>query len=440
MSSMLLHMLLSSSLGLILVLLLRKPLRRAFGAVTAFTLWGLPWLLALVPWLPAPARTWSLQPIVAALPAQAWITATDTAVQTYSWLIALWLLGVVYGAVTLTMRYLHLLRGCHPLPSSMQQRLLAEHPVLASHRIWLHAQGPAVMWAARARLLLPDDFLQRHDAEARDMVLRHELTHLRRGDAWWNLLGECTLVLLWFHPLAWFALSRFHLDQELACDESVLRASPQHELCYARTLMHSSGVDAQPAMIPWLAEPQLKERLTMISRPPCSAWRRRLGYVALTALFASSAVVAQTGNPTPPPNGGPSQNVVFNASQPPVYPPDAIKNHEQGMVMLNVLVGTDGTPRKINIDNDGTKASPELAKVASDTAMKWRFNPRVENGKTVEAWAKVPVLFSLAPLPPPPHAPPPPPGAMPPPPPGGPIPPPPPPAPGSPFQPTSSSS
>lgn len=106
----------------------------------------------------------------------------------------------------------------------------------------------------------------------------------------------------------------------------------------------------------------------------------------------------------------------------PSYPPDAIKNHEQSLVLLKVLVGADGAARKIDVDPK-TKASPELTKVASDAAMKWHYNPKVENGKVVEGWMKVPVLFSLSLLPP--HPPGPPQGAMPPPPPppGAPMPP-----------------
>jgi TonB family protein len=442
MNAMLLQMLTDTSLGLITVLLLRKPIRHAFGAGPAFTLWGLPLLLAAAPWLPMPATTWSLSPMMAALPTGTWMATEDISTHGYTWPTALWLLGTAYSLANLIFRYVRMSRGCQAMPEAMWRTLLAERPALAKRRLRLHAQGPAVMWALRPCLLLPADFLERYDAEARDMVLRHELAHLRRGDAWWKLLGECTLVLLWFHPLAWFALSRFHLDLELACDERVLRTAPEHELRYAQTLMRSTGMDAHLAMIPWLTEPQLKERLTMISRQPRSAGRRRFGYATLAALFASSAVIAQTGGAAPAGSSGPTQDIPFNASMPPPYPPDAIKNHEQGMVMLKVLVGTDGTARQITVDNDTTKASPELAKVASDTAMKWHFNPKIENGRAIEAWTKVPVLFSLTPLPPHPPGPPGPPprGQMPPPPPGAGMPMPPPPLGGGPSQPTSSNS
>ncbi|GFZ95809.1 energy transducer TonB [Dyella caseinilytica] len=185
----------------------------------------------------------------------------------------------------------------------------------------------------------------------------------------------------------------------------------------------------------------------MISRQPCNAWRRRLSYVALTALLASSTVIAQTSDPAHAGSThGPMQGIPFNASMQPHCPPDAIKNHEQGLVILKVLVRTDGTARQVTIDSDSTKASPELAKVASDAAIKWHFSPRMENGKTVEAWTKVPVLFSLTQLPPHPPGPPPhglsphdpsPDGPMPPPPPGADMPPP--PGDGGPSQPSSSS-
>lgn len=271
------------------------------------------------------------------------------------------------------------------------------------------------------------------------MVLRHECGHLRRRDAWRCLLGECTLVLVWFHPLAWFALSRFQLDQELACDESVLRAAPGRSLRYAETLLRSTGVDAQPTLIPWLAEPQLKERLTMISRQPCSKRRRQIGYAALIAMLASGAVLAQAGNAPAGSSNGFAQDLP-HFGFPPAYPPDALRNHEQGMVFLNVLVGTDGAVHQIKVDNSATKASPELAKAASDAAMKWHFNPKLESGKAVEAWVKVPVMFSLSPLPAHPPGPPPPHGPMPPPPGAGMPPPPPPPVLGGPALPTSSSS
>ena len=133
------------------------------------------------------------------------------------------------------------------------------------------------MLTPRACLLVPPHFLAQYSVEQRELIVQHELAHLHRGDALWILLAECALAVLWFHPLMWFALPRFRLDQELACDEHVLRASPEQTQRYAKTLFHSIAADAQPVLLNWLAEPQLKERLLMIGRPPLSALRRCIG-------------------------------------------------------------------------------------------------------------------------------------------------------------------
>ena len=213
-------------------------------------------------------------------------------------------------------------------------------------------------------------------------------------------------------------MPRFRLDQELACDECVLRHAPQDETKYAHTLLHSIGRDAAPVLMPWLAEPQLKERLTMIQRLHPGALRRRIGFIGLAALMASAALMAQAAANTA--DSHPARaNLSYNETINPPYPADAIKNHEEGTVLLDVLVGTDGKVHNVKVD-DATKASPSLVKAASDAVMNWHFNPQIKNGKPIAAYARVPLNFSMRDNtpPPPPPAPP-----LPPPPPPPPVPP-----------------
>ena len=418
-----LDMLIYVTIGLALTLLLRKPARRLFGAGPAFTLWLLPLLLAVLPWLPALPVVWLERSTLQALPtAQAFTARIVAAAPANHWPQLLWLGGAAVGLLRLARHYGGLLRHCRQLPQAMAQQLQPALGASDARRLRLHPAGPAVLWAPRSLILLPADFLQRFDADERRLVLRHEATHLRRGDPLWSLLAELAWALLWFHPLAWLAWPRFQLDQELACDERVLRHAPQDEAKYARTLLRSTGMDATPVLIPWLAEPQLKERLSMIQHPRPGAWRRRLGFIGLAALMTGGTFLAQA-TAHPKPESRASQNLGYNAEVAPPYPADAIKNKQEGTVILDVLVGIDGMPRKITV-NPATKAAPELVKAASDAAMQWHFNPETKNGKPIEGYARVPVRFSLTPLPlappPPPPAPPPPPpaaGAMPPPPP-----------------------
>jgi TonB family protein len=277
----------------------------------------------------------------------------------------------------------------------MRRHFAAELSARDVRRLRIHPAGPAVLWAPRPLLLLPADFPERFDADERRLVLRHELAHLRRGDPLWSLLAELAAALLWFHPLAWLALPRFRLDQELACDERTLRDRQAEAGSYARALLSSAGMDATPALIPWLAEPQLKERLMMIRRERTSSIRRRVGTLGM-AVAATALCLAVQAAPLPQTPSGATQNLAFNIRMAPRYPKASIANREQGMVMLKVLVNADGTVRTVDYDaKASTTTSANLIAAASDAAMQWRFTPAMKNGRAIASYARVPVDFSL---------------------------------------------
>ncbi|EIM02781.1 TonB family protein [Rhodanobacter denitrificans] len=386
--------------AIFLVLLVRRPLRRGFGAGPAFTLWLLPPLMATLPWIPTlPAPLLTLPSIEVLSGNLAMAVAPAHHGSRGIWLASAWLPGVLFCLLRLVVQYLKLHRHSRPLPEAWQPALRSAMGTLNPRRLRLHPAGPAVLWAPRSLLLLPPDFMQRFGATERRLVLRHELTHLRRGDALWNLLAELAGALLWFHPLMWLALPRFRLDQELACDERVLRHSPQDEAGYAQTLLHSAGMSPAPALIPWLAEPQLKERLTMIQRHRPGALRRRIGCLALATLMAGGVFVVQAST-GPSSDRQAESDLTYNAKLQPRYPAPAIKNNEQGTVLLTVQVHADGTVGTIAYDpKHSTTTSADLIAAASDAARQWHFNPQMKDGKPVDGYARVPVKFDLTPLP-----------------------------------------
>jgi TonB family protein len=386
------------TLGLLLVLVLRKPSRRLFGASAAFSLWLLPPVFFLLPQLPLAAPPWISAPVLRVFPSGATglLNVVTSSPDSAAWLWRLWLAGSIVGLLRLQIHYILLARQARTLPAAMQQALLDTPMAIDMRRLRLHPAGPAVLWAPRSIVLLPPDFLDRFGASQRQLVLRHEQMHLRRGDALWSLLAELCFALLWFHPLAWLALPRLRLDQELACDECVLRHAPDDEAGYAHTLLHSTGMDVMPVLIPWLAQPQLKERLRMIQSHRPGAVRRRSGFVVLAALMASSACVVQAATHQRESKRveAATRDMRFNNAINPVYPASARKNHEQGTVVLDILVGVDGKPISFTV-NKATKASPDLVKAASDAAMQWRFIPQIKNGKPIQSYARIPVNFAL---------------------------------------------
>ncbi len=81
---------------------------------------------------------------------------------------------------------------------------------------------PAVMRVLRPTLLLPADAAELDD-EQLQMVMLHELAHVRR----WDIAGNWALVLIravhWWNPVYWLAASRFRSLREQACDAFVVR-------------------------------------------------------------------------------------------------------------------------------------------------------------------------------------------------------------------------
>jgi len=88
---------------------------------------------------------------------------------------------------------------------------------------------------------------------------------------------------------------------------------------------------------------------------------------------------------------------VFNAAYlrnpPPRYPPAARRNSEEGTVVLRVLVTTDGTASRTELDR--SSGSAVLDSAALEAVRSWRFVPARRGSQNIEDWVRVPVVFRL---------------------------------------------
>lgn len=82
------------------------------------------------------------------------------------------------------------------------------------------AVSPLMTGILRPAIVLPDITLTGTELE---MVLRHELTHYRRGDILYKWLVQIATCIHWFNPLVALACREINKNCELACDETVLR-------------------------------------------------------------------------------------------------------------------------------------------------------------------------------------------------------------------------
>jgi len=102
----------------------------------------------------------------------------------------------------------------------------------------------------------------------RSAALFHELSHVKRADFLFTLLARLSLAAFWWNPLCWAVVSRIRREQEIACDELVLRAGIKPS-AYAASLLgfrSSAGFrwNASAALLGLLGRSSFPERLAAI--------------------------------------------------------------------------------------------------------------------------------------------------------------------------------
>ncbi len=110
--------------------------------------------------------------------------------------------------------------------------------------------SPATFGFVRPTILLPDACLEQ-DRSDLEVILRHELHHVRRWDFVWNGLAVACRAVLFFHPASWYAVKRMQFDRELACDLAAVSDSPKGRAKYAECLIHFARLNSSQDSRNW---------------------------------------------------------------------------------------------------------------------------------------------------------------------------------------------
>jgi protein TonB len=141
----------------------------------------------------------------------------------------------------------------------------------------------------------------------------------------------------------------------------------------------------QPTVSPAVSLPEIKS-------PPSS----------LTTPFGGIAPVVQSSNPKPSVQGSggsgetvtpPEFGAAYLNNPKPEYPAFARRMRMEGMVMLKVLVGRQGTALKVEVAH--SSGYEILDKAAAGAVKNWRFVPAKHGDSPFDEWVQVPVAFSL---------------------------------------------
>ena len=311
----------ATSVAMLAVLLLRKPLQRWLGAEIACRLWLVVPIAAIAAAvsLPhaAPATAVATAAHAAPAPAAAVMVSVAAAVRGIAddrWLLAIWLAGMIVLLAELIVQ---------------QQRYVARLRLRDGDRgIWraqAHDAAPSVLGVWRQRLVLPADFERTYSLEEQGLVLAHERMHQQRRDP--LALAACALLrtLFWFNPIIHIAATRFRRDVEMACDAAVLRTQSVSRQRYATALLKAhSSVDALPVGCLWNPLPPLKERIMLLGHPTPSRRARLVGAIILALAATGAASLAMAARDSaqrgaaalaaPPPDHAPFYKVALAMS------------------------------------------------------------------------------------------------------------------------------
>lgn len=97
--------------------------------------------------------------------------------------------------------------------------------------------------------------------------------------------------------------------------------------------------------------------------------------------------------PLPPVYEPPKFGVSYLNNPPPIYPAEAKRRKQQGVVMLKVLVTTSGKPDRIEVSESAGLLS--LDQAALDAVKKWTFIPAKIGQEVIAAYVIVPIRFNL---------------------------------------------
>ena len=337
-------------------------------------------------------------------------------VPSIDWLVVLWLAGVAALSVRAmggwylvqSRRRLdtlpvptELLARCHGL----QQRLAVAWPVrfALSRRITV----PMVIGWLRPMILIPVSALAGLSPRQLDALILHELAHIRRFDTVSNILLVAVETILFYHPAVWWVSRQVRTLREHCCDDLAVAACGDAAL-FAEALTSLEAGRATGGLALAANGGSLKDRVTRLLGAPAETRRFSLSAIAgltLLSLVAGSVAVAQTQAPARP-NAASSylskdknpvtlRPIQETRSLPP-YPAESIKLHEEGRVLLEVAIGTDGAVSQASVFRPSGHQRLDVAAV-QHVKQYWRWHPATRAGKPVPATTRVAVDFKLAP-------------------------------------------
>lgn len=131
------------------------------------------------------------------------------------------------------------------------------------------------------------------DGTPNTYVLLHEQTHYRRRDHIWCALRLLLLAMYWFNPFVWLAARLSKIDCELACDDLALRdLQDSARIAYGRTLLDQISIKRAPMQAALCATTMVSGKKTLRARIRLIAKKPKMTAVTLILVVGVCLLLA----------------------------------------------------------------------------------------------------------------------------------------------------
>ncbi|HKT32581.1 MAG TPA: M56 family metallopeptidase [Gammaproteobacteria bacterium] len=167
-----------------------------------------------------------------------------------SWAVLLWFMGVLI----MTLRVGHGWQRAHRLrrtaefpPLPQWESIVKDLSVRLGIRrvvrlaVSVHILVPSMIGWLKPVILLPPSVISGLTPLQIELILAHELAHVRRWDYLWNLVQLVVETLLFYHPVVRWISNQARVEREQCCDDLVV-ALHGNPLDYARALTELEGL------------------------------------------------------------------------------------------------------------------------------------------------------------------------------------------------------
>ena len=268
----------------------------------------------------------------------------------------------------------------------------------------------------------------------RDMILSHELAHIRLRHSWDVMFVDVALCLWWFNPAMWLLRRELQSLHEYQADDAVLNEGVDAKNYQILLIKRAAGARLH-SVANCLNHSNLKNRITMMCKKNSSRWAAAKALLVLPVVAISLSAFATTvyvprevqdkvtensvneqisqteSNASamqesqqddkpyikvekmPTFDGGKSlvgfQNWIQNNIR---YPKEALAKGVGGRVIFQFVVERDGTPSSFNVLKSPDKSLADEVERVFKTSPKWEAGE--QGGKKVRVLYTVPVVFT----------------------------------------------